>query len=159
MVKIVSSNLPFAPVAAALVLAFFPGGSSAGIDNGHFVVEQSTGFAADGYDPVAYFVDQTARAGLPDYEASWMKVTWRFLNEGNRDAFLKDPYVYAPQYGGHCPVALSRGFPAEGSPRTWAIHDERLYFFFSEESLEAFEQDPEAVLTRAEATWNELFPY
>lgn len=144
---------------AALGLSVSASPPAVAIENGHFVVDSSTGFAADGYDPVAYFVDRSPREGSGDYESNWNGVAWRFVNEGNRAAFDEDPLVYAPKFGGHCPIALARGYPAEGDPRLWAIFGDRLYFFFSQANLLDFTKDPEAVLAKAEASWDRLFPY
>lgn len=140
----------------ALPLALGP---AAAVDNGHFVVDPATGFAADGHDPVAYFVDHDMREGSPDFEARWKEVAWRFVNEGNRAAFLRDPLVYAPGFGGHCPVALARGFPAEGDPRIWSVYGNRLYFFHSLDNQREFIADPEAVVADARTTWERLHPF
>ncbi|WP_436638848.1 YHS domain-containing (seleno)protein [Microbaculum sp. FT89] len=145
----------FALIAAALAIP----GHARVLENGHFVFDPATGFAANGYDPVAYFVDGTIREGDPDYEARWGEVTWRFANEGNRDAFVRDPLVYAPSFGGRCPVALARGYPAEGNPRLWSVYEERLYFFYSQEHMQAFTEDPDQILAEARQSWNKQFPY
>jgi hypothetical protein len=145
-------------IALAIVLAMAPGRVRA-LENGHFVINPATGFAANGHDPVAYFVDRTLREGKPDHEVLWGEVAWRFANEGNREAFLLDPLVYAPSYGGHCPVALSRGYPAEGDPRLWAIFDDRLYFFYSEKNMQEFATAPASIVSEAHDTWDRLFPF
>lgn len=143
----------------ALGLSVAAGSPAFAIENGHFVMDPSTGFAAEGYDPVAYFVDRGPREGSSDHETSWNGAAWRFVNEGNRAAFDEAPLVYAPKFGGRCPIALARGYPAEGDPRLWAIFGDRLYFFFSRANLLDFTRDPEAVLAKAEASWDRLFPY
>ena len=147
-------------VTLALVfgLSLVPGSVRA-LDNGHFVINPATGFAADGYDPVAYFVDRTLREGTPAHEVSWGEVAWRFANEGNRDAFLRNPLVYAPSYGGHCPVALARGYPAEGDPQLWAVFEDRLYFFYSKENMKEFSKAPTTIVSEAQETWDRLFPF
>lgn len=147
-----------------LAIALFLGLSLAAppvraLENGHFIINPATGFAANGHDPVAYFVDRTLREGKPEFEASWSDVAWRFANEGNRDAFLRNPLVYAPSYGGHCPVALARGYPAEGDPRLWAVFDDRLYFFYSEENMQEFSEAPTTIVSEAQETWDRLFPF
>jgi len=129
------------------------------LENGHFITNPSTGFAANGHDPVAYFVDRMLREGKPEHEVLWGDVAWRFTNEGNRDAFLRNPLVYAPSYGGHCPVALARGYPAEGDPRLWAIYEDRLYFFYSEENMQEFSEAPTTIVSEAQETWDRLFPF
>ena len=152
-----SSIVRFAMITAVALIGMGTGARA--LENGHFVIDPATGFAADGYDPVAFFVDRTLRKGDPDHETIWDKVGWRFANEGNREAFLRDPLVYAPSYGGRCPVALARGYPAEGDPRLWAIYEDRLYFFYSKENMTAFADDPAGFITKARESWDRLYPY
>lgn len=95
------------------------------------LVDPATGVALLGYDPVAYYVDRRPRLGREDLELEWSGVVWRFVNQGNRDAFQADPEVYAPAYGGHDPMALAAGGMTEGDPKTWLIHENRLILFFS----------------------------
>jgi hypothetical protein len=150
--------MPAAGLVMALATLLAPGPAGA-LENGHFIIDPSTGFAAQGYDPVAYFVDRALRPGAADYETMWGKAAWRFANEGNRAAFVRDPLVYAPTFGGHCPVALAKGYPAEGDPRLWAIHRNRLYFFYSQENMQEFIAAPDGIVAEAQQTWDKLFPY
>lgn len=95
------------------------------------LVDPVTGIAMRGYDPVAYFVDRTPRLGLERFEMEWGGVVWRFVNEGNMDAFADAPEVYAPAYGGHDPLAFLLGSFTHGDPKIWLIQEQRLLFFFS----------------------------
>lgn len=122
------------------------------------VVDPLTGFAAAGYDPVAYFADRVARPGSAKFEIMWQGAAWRFANEGNQAAFLADPDVYAPAFGGHCAVAVSRGYMAEGNPDIWEVHEGRLYFFHSEVNRQVFLRDPMAIAAASDARWREHRP-
>lgn len=112
------------------------------------VTDAVTGFAILGYDPVAYFADGRPREGH-DYEADWANVTWRFVNDGNRQAFVEAPEVYAPLFGGHCAVALARGYAAEGDPNFWIIYRNRLVLFHTDANRRLFITDPETFLAQA----------
>lgn len=150
----------FRSIAAAVGIAAVASISAAGAGPASNVITHPlTGFAAAGFDPVAYFADGEAREGLPDHEASWAGVAWRFANEGNLQAFLEAPEIYAPQFGGHCVVALARGYAAEGDPRVWAIHNSRLHFFHSDANRRIFATDPDSFLAEAAQNWKALFPY
>jgi len=149
----------FAVTVAATTIGSIAPLPAEALENGHFVTNTATGFAADGYDPVAYFVDRTMRDGKPEFEAMWSGVAWRFVNQGNKAAFLRDPLVYAPAFGGHCPVALARGFPAEGDPRMWAIFDDQLYFFYSQENMLEFKNAPATVVAEARDGWDRIYPF
>lgn len=117
------------------------------------VADQKTGVAIYGYDPVAYFTDRAAKVGRDDLELKHGGVAWRFHNEGNRTAFADDPDVYMPQYGGHDPVAISIGVARAGHPDFWAIHNDRLFLFYSEEARKEFGRDPEHMALQAEVNW------
>ena len=144
-------------VAAALALGLaWPAGPADAAPAGRIVTEWASGVAIEGFDPVAYFIEGRARRGLPAFEASWRGVTWRFANEGNRQAFLARPELYAPRFGGHAVVAAARGDIAEGDPTLWTIHRGRLYLFHGQGDLYAFRYDPEGFAGRAEANWPRL---
>jgi hypothetical protein len=115
-----------------------------------------TGLAIDGFDPVAYFVEARARAGKPDYEITWRGATWRFANAANRDAFLADPEIFAPAFGGFDADAISRGVKASSDPGLFAIIAGRLYLFRSVDGRERF-QDA-ALHPVAARIWSTLEP-
>jgi hypothetical protein len=117
------------------------------------VADHNTGLAIYGYDPVAYFTDRTPKVGREDLELRHAGVAWRFSNEGNRDAFRDDPDVYMPQYGGHDPVAISANVARSGHPDFWAIHNDRLFLFYSDDARMEFRRDPEHMALQAEANW------
>ncbi|MFV2092609.1 MAG: YHS domain-containing (seleno)protein [Hyphomicrobiales bacterium] len=91
--------------------------------------DESTGYAIGGFDPVAYFVDTRPRMGVRDYEYDWHGVTWRFVSAANRAVFVRDPTVYAPQYGGYGAESVAQGVLAAGSPAEWLIYQDRLFLF------------------------------
>jgi len=117
------------------------------------VTDQNTGLAIYGYDPVAYFTDRAAKMGRGDLEVKHAGVTWRFYNEGNRDAFAQDPDVYMPQYGGHDPIAISSNIARAGHPDFFAIHQDRLFLFYSEDARKHFKADPNQMALQADVNW------
>ena len=115
------------------------------------VVNRYSGLAIEGFDPVAYFTESRPARGLPDFEAREAGAVWRFRNEGNRASFVAHPEIYGPQFGGYDPVDLGRGVTYAGSPRFWAIADQRLYLFGREENRDAFTANPARFLKDAHA--------
>ena len=93
------------------------------------VVDRNSGLAINGFDPVAYFIDGVASLGKGDFEASFAGAVWRFRNEGNRGAFVADPEIYMPRYGGYDPIGVARGVAVAGDPRLWTLAGARLYLF------------------------------
>jgi len=89
------------------------------------------GIAIDGTDPVAYFSEDGPVPGQPEHALDWKGATWRFSSAENRAMFEADPEKFAPQYGGWCAYAVSRGYTASTVPQAWTIHDGKLYLNFS----------------------------
>ena len=114
------------------------------------------GLAIEGYDPVAYFTDERAVRGLPDYEAAEAGAVWRFRNASNRASFVAHPEIYGPQFGGYDPIDLARGVTCGGSPQFWAVTGQRLYLFGREEHRDAFAADPGRFVSDASAQWPTL---
>ena len=120
------------------------------------VTDPLTGVAIEGYDPVSYFIDTEPRQGLPDFEYVWSGVSWYFQTAANRDVFARNPTVYAPQYGGHCVMSLSRGYLSDGKPRLYTIEGLKLYFFYSTANRDAFLMSKSEAVGKAEANWQNL---
>ncbi len=114
------------------------------------------GLALHGYDPVAYFTDGVPTAGSPDHTFEWMGATWRFANAENRDAFAAAPERYAPQYGGYCAYAVSKGYTADADPAAWKIVDGRLYLNYSPKVQKIWQEDVPGRIASADAHWSKL---
>jgi hypothetical protein len=120
------------------------------------VTDWHTGLAISGFDPVAYFADATPTVGRSNVEYAFARVVWRFDNEGNRAAFLADPEVYMPRFGGYDPTAVARGVPTPGNPLQWQIVKDRLYLFYSAQARAAFAADPDGFIAAAERRWPQV---
>jgi len=133
-----------------------PGSLASAATTERVVVNRFSGLAIEGFDPVAYFTDQLAAQGLPDFEAREAGAIWRFRNDGNRASFVAHPDVYGPQFGGYDPIDLGRGVTYAGNPRFWVVTGQRLYLFGREEHRDAFAADPAHFLMEATARWPAL---
>jgi YHS domain-containing protein len=112
-----------------------------------------SGVALYGYDPVAYFIDKTARTGEAEYEFRFKGLTWRFRSEANRAAFARSPESFVPEFGGYDPLAVSEGVPLEGNPAFFAVHEQKLFLFAREESLAKFLANPKNLFDAAMNGW------
>jgi hypothetical protein len=119
----------------------------------YIVVDRNTGLAIHGYDPVAYFTDGAPTLGKGEYEHRHAGVVWRFRNPGNLAAFVADPDVYMPRFGGYDPVGIGRNVPVAGDPRFWLIEEQRLYLFQSSENKAIFAVHGEQAATAADEAW------
>jgi YHS domain-containing protein len=150
---------PGTALIAALVAVFAlfaPERAALGATTERIVTNRYSGVAIEGFDPVAYFTDAEAKRGLPDFEAAEAGAVWRFRNASNRDAFVANPEIYAPQFGGYDPVDMARGVAYAGNPRFFAVSGQRLYLFGREESRNAFAANPAKFLKDARGRWPAL---
>ncbi len=136
---------------AALVVLASPAVRAATTER--VVTDVHTGLALYGVDPVAYFTDGKPIVGKGDFEYRHAGAIWRFANEGNRAAFMADPEVYMPRFGGYDPVGVARGLSTAGFAEFWAIHNQRLFLFYTADARKSFLEHPETVITAAAARW------
>lgn len=142
--------------ALAVSAAVAAGAAAGGATTERIVGDWRTGLALHGFDPVAYFVESRALSGRADLEYSHGGMTWRFCNEGNLNAFKRDPDVYTPEFGGYDPLAVSRGVTTPGHPEFWLVFRNRLILFHSGENRAAFLTAAERVMALAESKWPEV---
>lgn len=114
------------------------------------------GEAIDGYDPVAYFTESKPVEGKDNITYDWNGSTWHFTSTDNRDAFAANPEKYAPQYGGYCAWAVSRGYTAPTVPEAWKIVDGRLYLNYSKSVQSRWEADVPGNIAKGDKNWPDL---
>jgi YHS domain-containing protein len=114
----------------------------------------SSGVALKGYDPVAYFTDRQPALGKTQFSYDWGGARWLFSTAENRDLFSGNPESYAPQCGGFCSFAVSKGFTADISPDAWHIHDGKLYVFADQDVRDSWVAGvSEGTLATTESNW------
>ena len=117
-------------------------------------INVSDGIALAGYDSVAYHTEKNSLEGKQEHRTTWKEVEWRFASEYNRELFIADPERYAPQYGGNCANAVSRGLTKKADPQVWFVKDDKLYVFAFEESKTKFiNKIPNGVLEKNHESW------
>ncbi len=114
--------------------------------------DNHTGLALSGFDPVAYFLNDTAVPGLADYELMHEGAVWRFASAANRDAFREAPQVYTPRFGGFDASGVADGRAIDADPRRFAVIGAQLYFFRSDENRRRFLGEA-ALRTKAQERW------
>jgi YHS domain-containing protein len=119
-------------------------------------VNVSGTLALNGYDAVAYVTDGKPVRGLPQLSSSWNGAVWRFTSAEHRDAFLKDPERYAPQFGGYCAWAVAHGYTANGDPEVWTIVDGKLYLNYSRRVQKRWEADIRGYIVKGQANWPDV---
>jgi YHS domain-containing protein len=114
------------------------------------------GVAIKGADPVAYFQEGKPVKGNSQFAYQWMNATWYFSIAQNRDLFVKNPQKYAPQYGGFCAWAVSRGYTAQIDPDAWKIVDGKLYLNYNRGVQRSWERDIPGNISRGDRNWPSL---
>ncbi|KCV82135.1 hypothetical protein ATO10_09828 [Actibacterium atlanticum] len=126
-----------------------------------------TGYAASGYDVVAYFsleqseIGQSQPEAIPgkaDLTAEYNGAKFAFSSPENLEKFVASPEKYAPQYDGHCAYGVSRGGKVPGNPHLWRIVDDKLYLNITKQVVGFWEEDIPGNLSLAENNWVGIEP-
>jgi YHS domain-containing protein len=148
---------PSVAILAGILLAVVGHGSrTVAATTERIVVDWHSGLAIGGYDPVAFFTDGTPRQGSADFEYRYGGAVWRFCNTGNRDAFVANPDIYMPQFGGYDPIGVVRGIALAGNPDVWIIAGERLFLFYDQARRDKFAKAPDRLFVLAQQRWPEV---
>ncbi len=116
-------------------------------------VFSDAGLAIRGADPVAFFTQEAPVIGDPAHSLMWKGAQWRFASAQNMATFESDPMAYAPQYGGYCAYAMSKGAVASSVPEAWTVHDGKLYLNYSVAVRGIWSQDIPENIEKADANW------
>ncbi|MBK7872906.1 MAG: YHS domain-containing protein [Saprospiraceae bacterium] len=100
-----------------------------------------SGVIIDGYDPVAYFTENKAVKGNPQFTARVDGATYWFSSEANQNAFKDNPEKYKPQYGSFCAYAVSRNKLRPINPELFQIIDGRLMLQHSQKAYDLYNED------------------
>ena len=118
--------------------------------------DEKTGVAMNGYDPVAYFVENAPVKGNGENSYEWSGAIWHFSSAKNKEIFAAAPEKYAPQYGGYCAFAVSRGYSAPTIPEAFTIVDDKLYLNFSLKIQKRWRKDIEENIIKADKNWPDV---
>jgi YHS domain-containing protein len=114
------------------------------------------GVAIKGYDPVAYFTESKPVKGDAEFSYDWNGAEWRFASAANRDLFKAKPDKYAPQFGGYCAWAVSRGYTAGIDPDAWTVVDGKLYLNYSAKVQTQWAENIPDNIAKAEENWPKI---
>ncbi len=111
--------------------------------------------AADGYDVVTFFSGKP-QFGKPEFTTRYEGADWFFFSQANKDLFLTNPDLFAPQYGGYCAWAVAKGKLAPGSPDHWHVEDGRLFFNYNARVERRWQKKRAKFMREADKRWPEL---
>ena len=111
------------------------------------------GVGLQGYDPVAYFIQNRPVQGNPQFQSTYNGVKYYFVSQEDKKTFDADPSKYEPQFGGYCAYAASQGHTAPIQVGAFQITDGRLLLQYSESVREKFNKDTQGNLKKADSNW------
>lgn len=139
--------------AAAFVAAAGLAAAPAFADKPPVYTDVFSDVAVGGYDAVAYFTDHQPVAGSDKFTTKYMGAKYKFATQEHLDAFVKQPALYAPQFGGYCAWAVSQDHTAKGDPKVWRVVNGKLYLNYNTDVQKKWEQDIPGLVAKGEANW------
>ena len=119
-----------------------------------FINPNGSKYAIKGYDPVAYFTKKKAVKGSTQYSYKWKKAIWLFSSAKNKKLFADNPKKYAPQYGGYCSYAVSRGYTAKTDPlHAWTLYKGKLYLKYNKKIKRRWDPKKRDFIKKANKNW------
>lgn len=120
-----------------------------------------SGVAIQGYDPVAYFLQNKAVKGSKDLAVIHQGVLYYFSSVANKEEFKKNPTKYEPEYGGWCAYAMGvKGEKVSIDPKTFKIVNGKLYLFYNKlfnNTLPEWNKDETNLKKNADVNWSKIF--
>ena len=144
----VFSDMRTAVVTVLMLAAMAVGASAKELNN----LDRS-GFALQGYDPVAFFTDNRPVRGDQQFQAQFHGATYYFASAEHKATFEKEPAKYEPQFGGFCAYGTSRGKTVPIKIEAWQIVNGRLLMQYDLDVKGKFNSDPQGNLQKADQNW------
>ncbi|MBC7849430.1 MAG: YHS domain protein [Chitinophagaceae bacterium] len=119
------------------------------------------GIAIQGYDAVAYLLQNKAVKGSKTFAVNYQGIIYYFSSEVNKAEFIKSPAKFEPQYGGWCAYAMGEnGEKVSVDPKTFKIVAGKLYLFYNRyfnNTLTDWNKDETNLKRKADSNWQRLF--
>ena len=109
--------------------------------------------AIQGYDPVAFFTENKAIKGKPEFKSAYEGAIYLFASAENKELFEKEPTKYRPAFGGFCAFGISRNKLVEIDPEAFQIVDGHLLLQYSKGVRNDFNKDVQGNLAKANQNW------
>jgi len=115
--------------------------------------------AIEGYDPVAYFIENKAVEGKKQFAANIDGAIYYTSSEKNKEMLEKNPEKYQPQFGGWCAYAMGDdGSYLTINPKAYKIVDGKLYLFYKNifsNTLKKWNKKETELMKDAKKNWKE----
>lgn len=139
-----------------VLVSTFGNAQNVGVNNANL----SNGIAVQGFDVVSYFKENKAVKGKKEFSVKHNGAIYYFKSKENKDAFIKKPSAYEPQYGGWCAFAMGDyGEKVEINPETFKIVDGKLYLFYNAyftNTLKSWNKNESTLKAKADSNWKKI---
>ncbi|HEX5169391.1 MAG TPA: YHS domain-containing (seleno)protein [Cyclobacteriaceae bacterium] len=120
--------------------------------------------ANGGYDLVAYFTDNAAKKGKPEFTEEIDGVKYQFASGEHQRLFKQNPEKYLPVCDGYCAWGVAeKGKRVPVNPETFKVIDGKLYLFFNGDfngspfnTLPEWNKNEKNLLTQLPVNWAKL---
>ena len=118
------------------------------------------GFAAEGYDVVAYFNNKAIKGDKKIFY-NYKCAKYSFSSNKNYETFKNNPEMFVPQYGGYCAYAIAdTNEKVSINPKSFQILDHKLYLFYNNWGVNTLdkwkEEGPKKLQKQADINWENL---
>jgi YHS domain-containing protein len=117
---------------------------------------EKNGAAIDGYDPVAYFTDKAAVKGVDTISYTYKDSKFLFATEAHKEAFVKNPEQYVPQFNGYCAYGVAQGAKAKIEGQSFKIVNKKLYLNYDKSVQKKWEANQSGFIKDANKKWDEV---
>lgn len=111
--------------------------------------------ALDGYCPVAYKFGKAVK-GKPEFTSDYEGKRYQFPAAEAKQMFDKDPTAFVVAYDGWCATAAAYGKKVASDPMVFEVYQNRTYRFANQEAKNAFDQDRDNLIAKADKNWPAL---
>jgi YHS domain-containing protein len=124
------------------------------LKNSFFASQTDT--AINGYDSVAYFMQNAPVKGQDANTYEWKGAKWKFASAVNLELFKNNPEKYAPQYGGYCAYGVAKDGLVKVDPDQFTIFEGKLYLNFDASVQKEWAKDRAGYIKQADAKFPQL---
>lgn len=111
--------------------------------------------ALDGYCPVAYRFNKAVK-GKPEFSSEYQGRTYLFPTGEAKQMFDVAPSHFTVAYDGWSATAVAQGKRIAADPTVFELFRDRTYRFANQAAKDAFDQNRDDWITRADARWPAL---
>lgn len=119
----------------------------------YLVNVDAQGVALQGYDPVAFFVENHPVKGNPSHQSAYRGAIYWFASADHQASFERDPAAYEPQFGGFCGYAASIDTISPIDVNYFQILGGRLVLQHNAKAWRLWNDDVPGNLVKADANW------